>query len=86
MKARAVHDGTASPQGFSVRYTAAMVRGDGPCPIETGTLGRLADHECRHGRLPGDRTAPCGCWRQEGAAVLALPTRRAEAPGNECAA
>lgn len=23
---------------------------------------RLADLECDHGRLPDDRTAPCGCW------------------------
>lgn len=22
----------------------------------------LADNECKHGRLPGDRTDPCGCW------------------------
>lgn len=25
----------------------------------------LADNECRHGRLPGDRTPSCGCWPQE---------------------
>lgn len=35
------------------------------CPIEAGLQGKLADNECRHGRLPGDRTQPCGCWPQE---------------------
>ncbi|MGN6167719.1 MAG: hypothetical protein ACTHQQ_06060 [Solirubrobacteraceae bacterium] len=50
---------------FSARYNAARVRGGGPCPIEAGALGRLADHECSHGRLPGDRTPLCGCWPQE---------------------
>lgn len=34
----------------------------GGCPIEAGLLLRLADNECEHGRLPGDRTEPCGCW------------------------
>jgi hypothetical protein len=57
---------------FSARYTAAMAECGGRCPIEAGVLGRLADHECRHGRLPGDRTAPCGCWRGEGEVVVAL--------------
>lgn len=23
---------------------------------------QLADDECQHGRLPGDRTPACGCW------------------------
>lgn len=36
------------------------------CPIEAGLLFKLADNECSHGRLPGDRTRPCGCWPQEG--------------------
>lgn len=58
---------------FSTRYMAAMAQCGGSCPIEAGALGRLADHECRHGRLPLDRTPPCGCWLEEGAAVLALP-------------
>jgi hypothetical protein len=58
---------------FSARYTAAMAQCGGRCPIEASVLGRLADHKCRHGRLPFDRTAACGCWAQEGAAVLALP-------------
>ena len=57
---------------FSARYTAAMADCGGRCPIEAGVLGRLADHECRHGRLPFDRTPPCGCWAGEGAAVVAL--------------
>ena len=49
---------------FSGRYIAISSQG-APCPIEAGILGRLADHECRHGRLSGDRTPPCGCWTQE---------------------
>jgi hypothetical protein len=49
---------------FCARYNAAIARGGGSCPIEAGTLGRLADHECRHGRLPFDCTLPCGCWAQ----------------------
>ena len=57
---------------FSARYTAAMAECGGRCPIEAGVLGRLADHECRHGRLPFDRTPACGCWCEEGVAVLAL--------------
>jgi hypothetical protein len=61
---------------FSVRYRAAMAESGGRCPIEAGVLGKLADHECRHGRLPFDRTPACGCWPQEGAAVLALPRPR----------
>jgi hypothetical protein len=64
---------------FSARYTTAMAECAGRCPIEAGVLGRLADHECRHGRLSGDRTPPCGCWREEGAAVVAL-SRPVEPP------
>ncbi|MGO9882228.1 MAG: hypothetical protein ACLP4R_29915 [Solirubrobacteraceae bacterium] len=67
-----------SQPSFSARYTAAMAECGGRCPIEAGVLGRLADHECRHGRLPGDRTPPCGCWPEEGAVVVALsrPVKR----------
>jgi hypothetical protein len=57
---------------FSARYRAAMAQCGGRCPIEAGVLGRLADRECRHGRLPFDRTPARGCWPQEGAAVLSL--------------
>ena len=64
------------PQSISARYTAAMVECGRRCPIEAGLLGRLADHECRHGRLPFDRTPSCGCWPHEGAALFALPGRR----------
>ena len=41
----------------------------GGCPIEAGLLLKLADNECPHGRLPGDRSEPCGCW---GASVVTL--------------
>ena len=61
---------------FSARYRAATIECGGRCPIEAGVLGRLADHECGHGRLPFDRTPACGCWPQEGAAVIALPRPR----------
>jgi hypothetical protein len=37
---------------FSARYAAAMAECGGRCPIEAGVIRRLADHECRHGRLP----------------------------------
>jgi hypothetical protein len=62
---------------FAASYTAAMVECGGRCPVEAGVLGRLADHECAHGRLPFDRTPACGCWTQEGAAVLRLPRGQA---------
>jgi hypothetical protein len=42
------------PNPFPDRYRAAMRETGGCCPIEAGLLGRLADHECAHGRLPGD--------------------------------
>src|SRR5205807_10384147 len=57
---------------FPARYLAAMRLAGGACPIEAGLLGRLADHECAHGRLPGDRTPKCGCWAQEAAPVIRL--------------
>ena len=68
-----------SQVSFSARYTAAMTDCGGRRPIEAGMVGRLADHECRHGRLPSDRTPPCGCWPEEGAVVLAL-SRPVEEP------
>jgi hypothetical protein len=70
----------------SVWYSATIAQGAGSCPIEAGILGRLADHECRHGRLPFDRTAACGCWPQEGAAVVPMPARLAGRPASERAA
>jgi hypothetical protein len=70
-------DGARGPS-FSARYTAEMAQCGGRCPIEAGVLGRLADHECRHGRLPLDRTPTCGCWAEEGAMVLALPRQAQE--------
>ena len=60
---------------FSARYRAAEAQSGGTCPIEAGLLGRLADHECPHGRLPFDR-----------AAVLALPWRAAGQPVDRRAA
>ena len=68
-----------SPPSFSAHYAAALPQCGGRCPIEAGVLDKLADHECRHGRLPLDRTPACACWPAEGAAVLAL-ARRAATP------
>ena len=66
-----------SQPSFSARYTATMAECGGRCPIEAGVLGRLAAHECRHGRLAYDRTPACGAAPQEGAAILGLPRRHA---------
>jgi hypothetical protein len=57
---------------FSARYAVAMAECGAPCSIEAGVFVRLADHGCRHGRLPCNRTPPCGCWPEEGAVVVAL--------------
>ena len=63
------------PTPFAERYREAVRQAGGACPIESGVLGRLADNECDHGRLPGDRTGKCGCWPQENAPVIALSRR-----------
>jgi hypothetical protein len=60
------------PNSFPDRYRTTTRLSGGACPIEAGLLGRLADHECAHGRLPADRTPRCGCWPQEAATVIAL--------------
>lgn len=60
-------------ESFASRYRARMRDAGGACPIEAGLLGKLADNECRHNRLPFDRTAACGCFPQEGAVIVALP-------------
>ena len=65
---------------FADRYRQAMRQAGGACPIESGVLGRLADHECEHGRLPGDRSAKCGCWPEESATVIALDRRTQPQP------
>jgi FAD binding domain len=74
----AIQDAVELGLGLRERYChgsdrPAMAECGGRCPIEAGVLGRLADHECRHGQLPGDRTPACGCWPLEGAAILGLP-------------
>ena len=69
------HRETRCPHPFADRYREAMRQAGGACPIESGVLGRLADNECDHGRLPGDRTGKCGCWPQENAPVIALSQR-----------
>jgi len=63
------------PTPFAERYRAATRQAGGACPIESGVLGRLADNECDHGRLPGDCTPKCGCWSPENAPVIALGQR-----------
>lgn len=61
---------------FSARYRAATAQCGGRCPIEAGVLCPLADNECHHGRLAFDRTPACGCWPEEGAAVITLARPR----------
>jgi hypothetical protein len=63
------------PNTFADRYRVATRQAGGACPIESGMFGRLADHECAHGRLPGDSTRACGCWPQENAPVIPLNAR-----------
>jgi hypothetical protein len=63
------------PNPFAALYDAGLKVTGGACPIEAGAIGRLADHECRHGRLPSDRAPACGCWPREGATIIALPAR-----------
>jgi hypothetical protein len=64
---------------LAARYADAMAECGGRCRIEAGVLGRLADHERGHGRLPRDRMPPCGCWPAEGEVVLVL-SRPVEKP------
>ena len=63
-------------QSFAARDRAAERLAGGRCPIEAGLICRLADHECRHGRLAFDRSAPCGCWPAEGGVVCPLAEMR----------
>jgi hypothetical protein len=60
---------------FTARYREGLCQTGGRCPIAAGVAGRLTDHGCRCGRLPFDRTPPCGCWPQEPAAVVTLSAR-----------
>jgi hypothetical protein len=72
---------------FAAAYRAAMELTGGACPIEAGVLGYLADHECRHGRLPGAAGPPCGCWPEEEADnVVDLPTAAQPTPDTAKAA
>ena len=64
------------PNPFTAHYRAALTHTGGVCPIEAGLIGQLADNECKHGRLPGDRTPKCGCWPTELAPIIALPDHR----------
>ena len=43
-------------------YRRLVKAGGKCCPWESGFAGFLADSECKHGRLPTDHSAPCGCW------------------------
>ena len=56
--------GATMPNTFAEALPRRHARDGRRCPIEAGLLGRLADHECPHGRLPGDRTPKCGCCRR----------------------
>lgn len=37
---------------------------DQPLIPRPGHLDLLAENECAHGHLPGDRTLTCTCWPQ----------------------
>lgn len=50
---------------FAARYRAANEAAHVRCSIEAGTFGKLADNECKCGRLAGDSTPACGCWPGE---------------------
>jgi hypothetical protein len=50
---------------FAEVYRQLRELAGGRCPIEAGLLARIADNECRHGRLPGDLSPVCGCWPGE---------------------
>lgn len=53
--------GESCAQALAARYRAWDANGRrGMDPLEA----RDADAECRHGRLPGDRTQPCGCFTE----------------------
>jgi hypothetical protein len=54
---------------FAEVYRQLLELADGRCPIEAGLLANIADNECRHGRLPGDKGEACGCWPGEPSAV-----------------
>lgn len=49
---------------FRAAYEAAYRYAGGVEPIEAGIFGNLADGECPcdRGRLPTDKTPPCGCF------------------------
>lgn len=49
------------------------------CLLEAGVVGKLADNECKHDRLPGDTTPPCGCWPQEPAPTPAPAVTKEDA-------
>lgn len=55
--------------GITVVPTTANLVLDDPVPI------RDAYDECAHGRLQGDRTEPCGCFRVERSGALASPRK-----------
>jgi hypothetical protein len=65
IEARTRTRGTSSGRARCARTAAAPAMPTrwpsvgGRCPIQAGVLGRLADHECRHVRLPWARW----CWR-----------------------
>jgi hypothetical protein len=53
-------------ESFAARYRAAERLAGGRCPIEAGLICRLADHECRHGRLASTTPPPAAAGRRKG--------------------
>lgn len=65
--ATATYAGGMSAPGVGFDAAQADSAADGYGRTSTyGPLIPMADDECEHGRLPGDRTAPCGCYPCEG--------------------
>lgn len=55
----------SAPEDFSNADALSWVA-EGGVPLMAHHPGLpFADDECAHGRLPGDRTRPCGCWPGE---------------------
>lgn len=50
--------------GLEAEQADAAVEGYGRSSLY-GPVYKMADDECEHGRLPGDRTDPCGCFTED---------------------
>lgn len=58
---------TSQTRAFADTYNAHLGK-YGSSPIEDGTIGKLADNECKHGALPSDAKRICDCFSKPKAA------------------